>query len=327
MASATSRALELLDLLESAGTRSVDELAGRLNIDERSVRRHIERLREIGIPVEAVRGRGGGYRIASSYRLPPLMLSDEEAIAVLAGLTFAQGAADRLSSNSALATAAAKIQRSLPRHLAERLSALLDVVVAVPRSAAPVDPSILLTAADAIRSLRPVAIAYQSSDRLTRRTVQPHDLVAYNGRWYLTGLDSLTREPRTFRLDRIRSLRSLSGTFPAPTQHNALEDLVRGFAGADYRYTILLRIRASAEDIRKYLPESVAELGPLPDEPDASSWLRAVIRAESLDWVPGVLLALDRPVIVEEPEALRTTMLRQSAKLAELAAGRPRVQR
>src|SRR5580698_4946190 len=102
MGSATSRALELLELLESAGTRSVYELAERLQLDERSVRRHIERLREMGIPVEAVRGPGGGYRIAASYRLPPLMLNDEEAVAVLAGLTVARGAANQLSVSAAM---------------------------------------------------------------------------------------------------------------------------------------------------------------------------------------------------------------------------------
>jgi len=312
--------LELLELLESAGTRTVGELARRVNIDERSVRRHIERLREIGIPIEAVRGPGGGYRIASSYRMPPLMLSDEEAIAVLMGLTVARGAANQLSANSAMATAIAKIQRSLPRASADRVTALLDVVVGTEQSEDLVDPSMLLTAADAIRSRRPVVMTYQSAERQTRRTLQPHELVSYNGRWYVTGLDSMTREHRTFRLDRLKSLRALEGTFPVPPKHDALEELVRGFVTADYRYTVRLRVQATAEDIQKHLPPSVAELEKLPSAPEGDPWFRIVIHAETLEWVPRILLALDRPTVVEEPDELRNTIMKQSAKLARIAS-------
>jgi predicted DNA-binding transcriptional regulator YafY len=322
MASATSRALELLELLESAGTRTVGELADRLGIDERSVRRHIERLREIGIPVDAVRGRGGGYRIAASYRLPPLMLSDEEAVAVLAGLTVARGAAHQLSESSAMATAIAKIRRSLPRALAERLAALLDVVVGTPTTADEVEPSILLGAADAIRSRRPIAMTYRSAENTSRRSVQPHDLVAYNGRWYLTGLDSKTRENRTFRLDRIAALRALDGTFPAPAAHDAIADLVRGFATADYRHTVRLRIQATADQIERHLPASVARLDTMPSSPDGKPWFRVTIRAESLEWLPRTLLALERPVIVDEPEELRKTLMAQAESLILIATAR-----
>jgi predicted DNA-binding transcriptional regulator YafY len=319
MASATSRALELLELLESAGTRSVSELAQRVHLDERSVRRHIERLREIGIPVEAVRGRGGGYRIAASYRLPPLMLTDDEAVAVLAGLTVARSTANQLSTSAAMATAIAKIRRSLPRVLADRLAALLDVVGPSTSTADEVDPSILLTVADAIRSRRPLALNYQSAQTATQRSVQPHDLVAYNGRWYLVGLDSKTREIRTFRLDRVVTARALDGTFPAPPAHDAPGDLVRGFATAEYRYTVHLRVQALASDIEKQLPASVAEVHRMPESPDHEPWCRVTVRAQSLEWLPRILLALDCPVIVEEPAELRAVLLEQAERLVRIA--------
>ncbi|GGF27783.1 helix-turn-helix transcriptional regulator [Subtercola lobariae] len=363
MVSATSRALELLELMESAGIRSARELADRLNLDERSVRRHIERLRELGIPVETVRGPGGGYRIASSFRLPPLMFSEEEAVALLAGLTVARGGVNQLAASSALATAIAKVQRSLPKALAERVSALLDVVVGAERAGDETDPTIVLTAADAIRSRRPVALRYRSAERSSQRTVQPHDLVAYNGRWYLTGLDSLGRERRVFRLDRVASLRALDGSFAAPLPRDALGDLVRGFATAPHRYTVRLRIQAAPDWIERHLPPSVATLERLPGQPASVSapatgsaapgsavtgtaatgtaatgsaatgsaaaarsaergdaWFRAIIHAESLEWLPRILLALDRPVIIDEPDELRVTLINQAAKLTRIAS-------
>lgn len=322
MASSTSRALELLELLESAGTRSVRELADRLHLDERSVRRHIERLREIGIPVDAIRGPGGGYRIASSYRLPPLMLSDQEAIVTLTALTAARANSPQLSSSSALATAIAKIRRSLPLPLAEQVSALLAVVVGAVQETDAIDPSIMLTAADAIHTRRPLALTYLSADHQTERTIQPHDLVAYNGHWYLTGLDSMSRENRTFRLDRVRSLRAMRGTFPAPPPHDVLGDLIHGFATADYRHIVRLRVQAGEDEIRRHLPPSVAELERV-TSPKGEPWFRAVIHTESLEWLPRVLLALGRSVVIEEPDELRAVILEQSARLAELtrAAG------
>lgn len=325
MPSATARALELLELLESAGLRTVNELADRLDLDERTVRRHVERLKEMGIPIEAVRGRYGGYRIASSYRLPPLMFSDDEAVAALVGLTVARGREGQLSEDTALATAIAKIQRSLPAALAARTAALLDVVSGENPVADAIDPTVLLTVADSIRSRRPLALTYESGDRTSQRTLQPHDLVAYAGRWYLTGLDSLSREHRTFRLDRITSLRALGGTFPAPPPHDAVEDLVRGFATADYRYLVRLRIRASKEEIRRHLPASTAQVEPLypvgsVDRP--GSWFRVTIRAQALDWLPRILLAFDATVIIDEPEDLRSAVLEQAERLRRLATAR-----
>jgi predicted DNA-binding transcriptional regulator YafY len=322
MASATSRALELLELLESAGTRSVSELAERVHLDERSVRRHIERLREIGIPVEAVRGRGGGYRIAASYRLPPLMLSDDEAVAVLVGLTVARSTATQVSTSAALATAIAKIRRSLPRLLAERLAALLDVAVGATGAADEVDPSILLTVADAIRSRRPLAMSYQSGETTTQRSVQPHDLIAYEGRWYLVGLDSKTREIRTFRLDRVVRARALDGTFPAPPAHDAHGDLVRRFATAEYRHTVHVRVQALASDIEKRLPASVARVHRMPGSTDDEPWCRVTVRAQSLEWLPRTLLSLDCRVIVDEPEELRAELLEQAERLVRIATSR-----
>src|SRR6202008_15789 len=125
MARPTARVLSLLELLQSGGVRTVAELAGRLDVDERTVRRYVDHLLDLDVPVESVRGRYGGYRLGSGYRMPPLMLSDDEALAVLLGLIAGRRAGLTTAAGAASETAAAKIRRVLPVRLARRLGALL----------------------------------------------------------------------------------------------------------------------------------------------------------------------------------------------------------
>src|ERR1700730_17926967 len=125
MARPTARVMALLELLQSGGVRTVAELAGRLGVDERTVRRYVDHVIGLGVPVESVRGRYGGYRLGPGYRLPPLMLTDDEALAVLLGLAVGRRAGLPAGTGTASETAAAKIRRVLPQRLARRLDALL----------------------------------------------------------------------------------------------------------------------------------------------------------------------------------------------------------
>src|ERR1700758_5021725 len=122
----TARVLSLLELLQSGGVRTVAELADRLRVDERTVRRYVDHLIDLDVPVESVRGRYGGYRLASGYPVPPLMLTDDEALAVLLGLVVGRRAGLITATGTAAETAAAKIRRVLPGRLAGRLYALLE---------------------------------------------------------------------------------------------------------------------------------------------------------------------------------------------------------
>ncbi|MBA8794747.1 putative DNA-binding transcriptional regulator YafY [Friedmanniella endophytica] len=314
--SRTSRLLDLLELLQSSGTRTVPELAQRFGIDERTARRDIEALRDLGVPVEAIRGRYGGYRVSAGYRMPPLVFDDAEAIAVLVALTQAATRTATVQLSSGLATAMAKIRRSLPERLAERAATLLDTAVISPGPhadpAPAVDPDVVLTVAAAVRDRRPIALAYRNrSGESSHRSLQPHDLVAYSGRWYLAGLDAATQQVRTFRLDRVTSAHVLGGTFPAPPPHDAVADLTERLVTAGYRHEVVLRIRATVGDVRRDLPASVARLEPL--DPD---WLRATIHSESLEWLPGALLALGAEVVVEQPDELRTVLQEAADRLS-----------
>jgi predicted DNA-binding transcriptional regulator YafY len=309
----TARVLALLELLQSGGVRTVGELAGRLGVDERTVRRYVEHLTDLDVPVESVRGRYGGYRLSSAYRMPPLMLTDDEALAVLLGLIAGRRAGLLAETGTASETAAAKIRRVLPGRLARRLDALLGSLTftAAPAETPAPQGAVLLSIADAVRHSRPVTIRYTSAGgRRSERTLHPYGLVVHSGRWYVTGADPAAGADRTFRLDRIADVRALPGSFEPPGGLDPAERVVTGLATAPYRHEVSLRIQAeTAEQIRARLPASVAVLTELPPAPGSRAqtgrWFRAELRVEELDWLPGVLASLDRPFVIERPDELR----------------------
>jgi predicted DNA-binding transcriptional regulator YafY len=312
--------LALLDLLQSGGTRTVAELADRLGVDERTVRRYVGHLIDMDVPVESVRGRYGGYRLAAGYRMPPLMLGDDEALAVLLGLIAGRRAGLLTASGTASETAAAKIRRMLPERLTHRLDALLaQVTVTGPvREAAAPDAKVLLALADAVQHSRPVRMRYVSGDgRRSERTMHPYGLVAHGGRWYVSGLDVERGEERTFRVDRITDPRPLPGAFRPPSTYDPAERVLSGLARIPYRHEVVLRIEATADQIRARLPGSVATIEELAD-----GWCRVDLRAEELDWVPGVLAMLDRPFVIERPDELRDLVRELAGRLVR-STGEP----
>ncbi|MGW2617296.1 helix-turn-helix transcriptional regulator [Streptomyces sp. NPDC001500] len=344
MSRPTARVLTLLELLQSGGVRTMNELADRLGVDGRTVRRYVDQLVDLDVPVEAVRGRYGGYRIGSGYRLPPLMLSDDEAVAVLLGLLAGRRAGLTTATDTASETAAAKIRRVLPRRLARRLDAVLESLAftAAPGAFATPDAEALLTVADAVRHRRPLSIAYTDRDgRRSERALHPYGIVAHAGRWYVTGADPEIDEDRTFRLDRIAAARTLSGSFETPAGIDPAQRVVSGFATAAYRHEVTLRIHGTAERIRARLPATVASLeeaeteaeaetdaGPVsgapgepgePGDPETERWWRVELRAERLDWLPPLLASLDRPFVVERPGELRDLVVAFADRLAARA--------
>jgi len=329
MARPAARVLTLLELLQSGGVRTVAELADRLGVEGRTVRRYVDHLIDLDVPVESVRGRYGGYRLAAGYRMPPLMLSDEEALAVLLGLVAGRRAGLMTAAGTASETAAAKIRRVLPDRLARRLDTVLESLAftapagefPAPESTAP-ESAVLLCVADAVRHHRPVSIRYTAADgRRSERTLHPYGLVAHSGRWYVTGADPGIGEDRTFRLDRITDARTRPGSFEPPAGLDPAQRVLSGLATAPYRYQVTLRIQATAEQIRARLPASVAsiESAAAGEDPRAEGWLRVDLRAERLDWVPAVLASLDRPFVIERPDELRGLVAALAERLAASA--------
>ncbi|NJP25554.1 YafY family transcriptional regulator [Microbispora sp. SCL1-1] len=318
MARPTHRVLTLLELLQSGGTRTMAELADRLGVDERTVRRYVDHLIDLDVPVESVRGRYGGYRLAPGYRMPPLMLSDDEALAVLLGLVAGRRAGLTTAAGTASETAAAKIRRVLPERLARRLDTVLESLAftAPPGESAVPETAVLLCVADAVRHHRPISIRYTAADgRRSERTLHPYGLVAHSGRWYVTGADPEIGEDRTFRLDRIADARTLPGSFEPPAGFDPAQHVLAGFATARYRYDVVLRIQGTVEQIRARLPAAVATLA----DPGDEGWLRVEVRAERLDWLPPVLASLDRPFVIERPDELRDRVAALADRLAASA--------
>jgi predicted DNA-binding transcriptional regulator YafY len=299
-----ARVLALLEILQNGGTRSVPDLAARLGVDERTVRRYVVHLLDLDVPVESVRGRYGGYRLAPGYRLPPLMLTDDEALAVLVGLARSpRTGGSRLAAESA----SAKLRRVLPKHLAARMAALLDVAdlpaaVAGAADASP-DVDVLLVVAEAARDRRPVDLVHTSRAGVTtERTVQPYGVVAHANRWYLTGLDEGSGELRTFRLDRVVTARAGSGTFEVPEGFDPRAEVLASLARTPWRYAVSVLVHDEAVAVRARLPTGIATVAPVADR---EGWVRVEIRADRLDWVPSVLAALDAELVVEGPAELR----------------------
>ena len=319
MARPTAQVLKLLELLQSGGIRTMAELADRLGVEARTVRRYVDHLIDLDVPVESVRGRYGGYRLVASYRLPPLMLSDDEALAVLLGLVAARRAG--LAPGTASETATAKIRRVLPSRVEDRLAAVLESLAftAEPGDVPAPQTGILLTIADAVRHHRPISIHYTpGGGRSSTRTLHPYGLVNHSGRWYVTGAEPKIGEDRTFRLDRIADARTLPGSFEPPAGLHPAEHVLTAMARAPYRHEVTLRIQGTIGQVRKWLVASVAEVR----EDEDKGWQRVEIRAESLDWLPGVLAALDLPFVIERPDELRDRVIALADRLA--TSGRAR---
>jgi len=325
----TARVLALLEILQSGGTRTVADLAGRLAVDERTVRRYVDHLRDLDVPVRSIRGRHGGYRLAPGFRMPPLMLTEEEALAVLLGLAAGRraGLVVDAAGVDGSGSAAAKLRRVIPEALRHRVDALLGSTrFTVPgRSAVPAEARVLLLVAEAARDRRPVALTYTDRDgRTSERTLFPYGIVAHSGRWYLAAADPAAGpagEVRTFRLDRISAPAVRTGTFVPPDGFDAAAHVVAGIARAPWAHAVAVRVRGTADHVRAHLPVGIATVQEIdPDPGDSAPQVRVEIRAERLDWVPALLAGLDRPFVVEGPDELRDLVRALARRLHDAAA-------
>ncbi len=319
MSHPVSRVLALLELLQARPGLTGPELAARLEVDERTVRRYAVRLAELGVPVEAERGRYGGYRLLPGYKLPPLMLTGDEATAVVLGLIA--GRRTGLSvGEAATESALAKIQRVLPAALRERVRAVEETVGLTSRaSGAPSpDAAALLTLADAVRRRRRVRLAYRSySGAPSERDLDPYGLVFHSGRWYVVGLDHRSGETRTFRVDRVVSAVTGEEGFAEPEEFDPVGQVMAALSAVPYRHLVRVVLETSLEAARRRIAPSVATLAPAPD----GDGVLLTVRAERLDGMAQMLAGLGWPLRVLEPEALRDELRSLAERLREYADG------
>lgn len=302
MSDTAGRLLTLLALLPTRRSWSGAELAARLGVTDRTLRRDVDRLRALDYPVESATGSGGGYRLGPGRVLPPLQLDDDEALAVAIALATAASGGVAGVAETAL-RALTKLQQVLPARLRPRLAALTGTTAAVaPRGAPLVDTHALAVLAACCRDGEVLAVDYRDrGGRTAARRVEPHHLVAHGGRWYLIAFDPDRADWRTFRVDRMAALRPTRRTFvpralPAP---DPATFLVRSFAAATYRHTARLAVGLPAEAVRAGVFASI------PGEVTADTGDACTVRltAESAELVVQFVAAiatLDAPVRLEE---------------------------
>ncbi|GAA0954077.1 YafY family protein [Actinocorallia libanotica] len=311
MSHPTTRVLTLLELLQAHHRMGGAELAERLGVDERTVRRYARRLDELGIPVVAERGRYGGYRLMPGYKLPPLMLNDDEATATVLGLL----AARRLGLAATAAEAAlAKVRRVLPAALGERVEALRETLgfTLAERQAVTPDADKVLGLASAVRERRRVVLRYRSYQGAeTERELDAYGIVFHSGRWYVTGHDHRSSETRTFRLDRVLSVTPGTATYEIPADADPVQHVTRSLANVPYMHRVEVVVHAPLEELRKRLPPSVGTLTAV----EGGTLLQA--RADSLDGMAALLAGLGGRFTVQEPPELAEAVRRLAAALLE----------
>ena len=321
----SARLLKLLSLLQARRHWSGAELAARLEVTERTVRRDVGRLRDLGYPVPASRGTAGGYRLGAGAAMPPLLLDDDEAVAVAVGLrTAARSPVTGIEETSVRALA--KLEQVLPSRLRRRVSALADYTVPVPPdSPAPaVDPAVLTTLASACRDHERLRFGYRSHDGTGAiRSVEPHRLVSWGRKWYLVGWDTGRGDWRTFRVDRIEPRPPAGPRFTPrelPEGGDVAAYVARGVSSAGFRFAARVTVRAPAAEIAARISPAVGVVEAIDD--------RSCVLATGADSVRTVAVylgLLDADFTVSEPPELleRLRMLADRYQRACSAAAGP----
>ncbi|MET7394861.1 YafY family protein [Dactylosporangium sp. NPDC005572] len=268
MLETSARLLRLLSLLQARRDWTSTELATRLGVTTRTIRNDIDRLRGLGYPVDARPGVAGGYRLGQGGALPPLLLDDEEAVAVAVGLrTAASGSIAGIEETSVRALA--KLQQVLPSRLRHRISAFQSYTLPTPSPGPQVDPDALTAIASACRDHELLRFDYQAhSGAATRRTVEPYRLVNDRRRWYLVAWDVDRDAWRTFRVDRIEPRTPTGPRFTPralPPDREIATQLARRVDEATWRYRARVVVHAPAQYVQGRLPIPV-EIQPLSND-------------------------------------------------------------
>src|SRR5918994_5889229 len=262
MLQTSARLLRLLSLLQARADWSGQELADQLGVTTRTIRNDVERLRDLGYPVHASPGVGGGYRLGAGAALPPLLLDDDEAVAVAVGLrTAANGTVTGIEEASVRALA--KLIQVLPSRLRYRVSALHSVTLPLPGAQALVDPVVLTVIATAARDRQRIRFRYTSHDGTqSTRAAEPHHLVHTGRRWYLLGWDPANNGWRTFRADRMTPPQITGPRFTPrdPPGGDAAAYVSRSVSSAPYRYQARIRLHLPAQAAAERLPPTVGHL-------------------------------------------------------------------
>jgi len=308
----TSRVLTVLELIQSKPSITGPELAERLEMDVRTVRRYITHLQDVGIPVEANIGRYGGYRLRPGFKLPPLIFTEEEATAIMLGL-LASTWLEIGQSAVAIEGALAKVSRVLPMRARERLEAVTSHLVLFPHNQqARPDASLLIDLSGAIHASQRIEIDYRSlHNEVTHRKVEPYGITGWKGHWYLGGYCCLRQDYRSFRLDRIQQVQILSETFEKAENFDFEAYVKEQYNTAGMHMEVEFQGELSA--VQQKIPTLYGTLTETPT---------GVLLQEQYDDVESMaryLMSLNLPFVIHHPPELREALLRLGERMVQLA--------
>ncbi|HET7068456.1 MAG TPA: YafY family protein [Nocardioides sp.] len=319
MARTTERVLHLLGLLQQRPVWTGPELAERLGVTTRSIRRDVERLRALGYPVQAAQGVGGGYQLGRGRGLPPLLLDDAEAVAVAVSLRMAAGGTVSGASEAALRTLA-KLDQVMPPRLRSEVRAIHEATQTLDSGQPAVDGDVLLQLARTVRDTVRVRFDYEARDGTpSARTVEPVGLVATGRRWYLMAYDVDRDDWRTFRLDRMTRVQATTWRFAQRVHEDPAAYVQRAVASAAYRFPARVVVHAPLKEVAERTSVRSVVLTPVDD---STTLLEA--GGETLYGLAFHLSLLAWEFDVEEPAELRDALAALGGRALRAAGAAPR---
>lgn len=316
MLSTSARLLRLASLLQSRRHWPGAALAEELGVDARTVRRDVDRLRELGYPVEASSGIGGGYALGRGAELPPLVLDDEEAVTLAIALRTASASIAGIESTSLQLLG--KLDQLMPTRLRRRATALHAVTLSLRTGPPLVDAGLLTELATACRDSRSLRFAYRNHPgELSQRAVEPLRLANYGRRWYLIAWDPARNDWRSFRVDRIEGLPAVGAHFvPRPPPPDVAARLERGIAFAPFALRVTLRLHGDVDTLTGRIPVWCGILEP---ETDRTCLLR--VGADTPEGLLAQLLLVGQPLELVEGQDLAPALQAALARVAALFTG------
>jgi predicted DNA-binding transcriptional regulator YafY len=311
----TTRLLTILELLQAHPSLSSAALARRLEVEPRSVRRYITMLQDMGMPIEAVRGPGGGYKLRPGFKLPPLLFSEEEATALVLGL-LGTSWLELDQSSLSVEGAMAKVLRVLPLRARERLSAVASHLVLSPgeHDARP-NAALLLDVSEAVQQRRRVVLDYRSHhDARTRRTVEPYGLAGWWGCWYLVAYCCLRQDYRLFRLDRVQGLEVLAEPFSRAEDFDVTAYVRTNLGRYLGPWQITVEFHVPLFRVQEKIPASYGTLA------ETATGVMFNTQHSDVGEVARFLVACNLPFTAHEPPELRAELLRMAERIAASAA-------
>lgn len=319
MTDTPARLLNLLSLLQTPREWPGSELAERLRVSPRTIRRDIDRLRDLGYPVEATKGAVGGYRLVAGRAMPPLLLDDEEAVAIAVGLRAGAGHAIE-GVEEASVRALAKLEQVLPSRLRHRVSALQNATIPLTRGdGVTVDPHTLTAIAATVTGRERLRFGYRSGDGTeTKRQVEPYRLVSTGRRWYLVAYDMGRDDWRTFRVDRVSDPFATGARFTPrelPTGSDAAEFFTRSMSRNQPEHALDVSFEAPAEFVSARLPDYLGT----PEATGPDTCRLRTRSQDSLEWLALRLALVDCEFTVHGPPVLARHLTDLGARLTRAA--------